>query len=142
MTLRQDHQLQQIDAYALDKSDNALLLKHAGIATATKIAKSKLIGIDPDTKALLIRWLGSTPGVSMNSGGASIADGNTSVSIIYGLDKIINAKDIKIIMTNNPTNDPGNIWISDIGSIQFTVNCRNNPGASGLNFAWRILIFE
>ena len=61
MTLRQDHQLQQIDAYALDKSDNALLLKHAGIATLSKTAKSKLMGIDPATKALLVRWIGAVP---------------------------------------------------------------------------------
>ena len=142
MALRQDHQLAHMDAYAVNKSDNALLLKHAGIATAAKVVKSKLLAIDENTKALLIRWLGSTPGVSINSGNASITDGNTSVSIIYGLDKIISAKDIKIIMTNNPINDPGNIWVSNINSVQFTVNCRNNPGVSGLDFAWRVLVFD
>jgi len=61
MTLRQDHQLAHMDAYAVDKADNALLLKHAGIATAAKLAKSKLMGIDPATKALLVRWIGAVP---------------------------------------------------------------------------------
>jgi len=61
MTLRQDYQLAIMDAYALDKADNALLLKHAGLATAAKTAKSKLMGIDPTTKALLARWIGAVP---------------------------------------------------------------------------------
>ena len=61
MTLRQDHQLAQIDAYALDKSDNALLLKYIGAVTTPKVAKSKLMDIDSATKALLVRFIDGAP---------------------------------------------------------------------------------
>ncbi len=62
MTLRQDHQLRQIDAFAVDKRDNALLLKSEGLAQNAKVVKSKLLGIDPTTKALLVRWVDALPG--------------------------------------------------------------------------------
>jgi len=62
MALRQDHKLAEIHAFAVDKSDNALLLKSKGLAQNTKVVKSKLIGIDPNTKALLVKWIDSLPG--------------------------------------------------------------------------------
>jgi hypothetical protein len=39
-----------------------------------------------------------------------------------------------------PTADPGNIWVDTIGATNFTVNCRNDPGASNLDFGWHIRV--
>ncbi len=80
MTLRQDHQLQSINAFATDKRDNALLLKSEGLAQNTKVVKSKLLGIDPDTKALLVRWVDSLPG-----GGNGAMTGAQIVEILEAL---------------------------------------------------------
>lgn len=57
MTLRQDHLLAHMDAYAVEKSTNILLLKYMGISSgASKIVKSKLLAIDPSTKTLLVKF--------------------------------------------------------------------------------------
>lgn len=59
MTLRQDHLLAHMDAYAVERNTNILLLKYMGIPSgASKIAKSKLLAIDPSTKALLVKFDG------------------------------------------------------------------------------------
>lgn len=36
--------------------------------------------------------------------------------------------------------DPGNIWVSDMTASGFTVNCRNDPGASDLDFGWQAIV--
>lgn len=52
---RQDQLLAHMDAYAVDRETNALLLKYLGMTSESKIVKSKLMGIDEETKALLIK---------------------------------------------------------------------------------------
>lgn len=58
---RQDLLLAHMDAYAVDRATNALLLKHIGTSTDAKVVKSKLLEIDPETKALLVKWVSSVP---------------------------------------------------------------------------------
>jgi hypothetical protein len=72
-----------------------------------------------------------------NSGTGTIASGTTSVVISHGLAVTPTIDDINVVLAENPTNDPGNIWVDTITATQFTVNCRNDPGASNLDFAWR-----
>jgi len=45
---------------------------------------------------------------------------------------------IIVTPTNNPTNDPGSVWISAITATQFTINVRNDPGVGGATFAWQL----
>jgi hypothetical protein len=71
------------------------------------------------------------------AGADSIASGSTGKTVTHNLGFTPAAKHIVVTLTNNPTNDPGNIWISDITSTEFRVNCRSDPGASGLAFAWQ-----
>lgn len=79
----------------------------------------------------------ANPGYVTEAGGTgTIASAATSVVITHGLSRTPAAKDIYITFTENPTADPGNIWISNITATQFTVNCRVDPGASGLDFSW------
>jgi hypothetical protein len=74
--------------------------------------------------------------VTENSGTGSITSGGTTDVITHGLDVTPTVDDIKITLSENPTNDPGNIWVDTITSTQFTVNCRNDPGGSNLDFGW------
>ena len=76
--------------------------------------------------------------VTEASGTGDIVSATTSDVITHGLDFTPAASDIELTMTNNPTNSPGNIWVDTIGSTTFTVNCENDPGASGLTFAWAV----
>jgi hypothetical protein len=74
--------------------------------------------------------------VTQNSGTATILSATTSITVTHGLDITPTIDDISIVMGENPTNDPGNVWVDTITSTQFNINCRNDPGASNLDFGW------
>jgi hypothetical protein len=76
--------------------------------------------------------------VTKNSGSSSITSGSTSVAVAHGLSVTPVAEDFNIIGKENPTNDVGTIWISGIGSANFTVNVENDPGASDWDFGWSV----
>lgn len=75
--------------------------------------------------------------VTENSGTATISSGSTSVTVSHGLNVTPTADDISVSFAESPTTDQGNWWISSITSTQFTINVRNDPGASNLDLAWR-----
>ncbi len=127
MALRQDHQLAHIDAYAVNKSDNALLLKHAGIATAAKVVKSKLMGIDPTTKALLVRWIDAAP--FPIRGTIILPGGNTSVIVTHGYGGT------PIFVVAVPNQNIGNVWITNITNTTFTINTSASSGSDTI-FCW------
>lgn len=60
---RQDQLLAHMDAYAVDRETNALLLQYLGetLSSSSKIVKSKLLAIDPTTKALLVKFRNQLP---------------------------------------------------------------------------------
>lgn len=72
-----------------------------------------------------------------NQGTGTIANGATSAVITHGLGLTPTLKHLSVVLGENPTADPGIIWIDTITATQFTVNCRADPGASGLDFAWK-----
>ena len=74
--------------------------------------------------------------VTENKGTSTINNGSTSVVVTHGLSYTPSASECTVTWTENPTNDPGNWWISSITSSQFTVNVRADPGASNLDFGW------
>lgn len=81
--------------------------------------------------------------VSENRGTATIADTTTSVTVSHGLSGAVAtstpaAGQISVVATNNPTNDPGHIWVDTIDGSNFNINCANDPGAGGLTLAWNI----
>lgn len=65
---RQDQLLAHMDAYAVDRETNALLLQYLGetLSTSSKIVKSKLLAIDPVTKALLVKFNSQLPSSIIN----------------------------------------------------------------------------
>ncbi len=79
-----------------------------------------------------------TPGVFDYSGTDTIADATTAKTVTHGAGFTPSLDQITVTLGENPTNDPGNIWIDTIGATTFDVNCRNDPGASGLDFSWRV----
>ena len=70
------------------------------------------------------------------TGSATITSGNTSVTVTHGAGYTPAEADIRVLPTNNPTNDPGNFWVDTIGATTFKINVRSNPGASGAIFRW------
>jgi parallel beta-helix repeat protein len=72
------------------------------------------------------------------AGTGAIANGATATTVTHSLDVTPIAREIQITPTNNPSNDPGNIWVDTITATQFNVNCRNDPGVSTLTFSWKI----
>ena len=76
------------------------------------------------------------------TGTATIASGNTSIVVTHGLVRTPTAGEIVLTPTENPTNDPGNLWVSSIGATQFTINCRADPGSSNLDIVWRAAIAQ
>lgn len=73
------------------------------------------------------------------TGTDTIASGSTAKTVTHGLAWTPRAQEIVINLLENPSNDPGNIWVSNIGATTFDVNCRANPGASNLDFAWAVI---
>lgn len=70
------------------------------------------------------------------SGTATILDTTTAISVTHGLTGTPTIDEIFVTMGENPTNDPGNVWVDGITSTVFVINCRNDPGASNLDFGW------
>jgi hypothetical protein len=73
-------------------------------------------------------------------GTGTIASGATTAVITHGLSVTPTLKDITVTLGELSTTDPGQIYITAIGATTFTVNCRTNPGVSGLDFAWQAIV--
>ena len=73
-------------------------------------------------------------------GASTILTGTTSIVVTHLMKFAPGADKIVITPTNNPTNDPGNFYITAAGATTFTVNCRADPGASGAQFAWQAVV--
>jgi len=78
--------------------------------------------------------------VTEKGGVATILSGTTSIVVNHGLDVTPNPSDTKIVMSESPTNDPGNTFVNNFTSTQFTINSRNDPGASNLDFGWQVAV--
>lgn len=72
------------------------------------------------------------------AGTATILTGTTSIVVTHNQPLTPTADQITVTPTNNPTNAlTTGVWISAITGTTFTIN-RNDPGASGATFSWRI----
>lgn len=80
--------------------------------------------------------------VTAAAGSSAIPNAATSVVVSHGLSKTPDRGHITVTLGENPTNTPGAVWVDTITSTQFTVNCENDPGASGLDFGWRADIVQ
>jgi len=84
------------------------------------------------------RYADNSGFITENSGTATILAANTSIVTAHGCDITPTAADIRVVLTNQPTADIGDVWLSAIGAANFTINCRNAPGAATAIFAWRV----
>lgn len=73
-------------------------------------------------------------------GASAILAGTTSIVVAHGLDVTPTLQDISITLGELPTADEGSVYVDTIGAANFTVRCRNNPGASNLDFGWRAVV--
>lgn len=76
--------------------------------------------------------------VTENSSTATILNTTTSIVVNHGCAYTPSALHVSLTLTNNPTNDPGNLYVDTFTATQMTIRCRNDPGASGAIIAWRI----
>ncbi len=72
-------------------------------------------------------------------GTATIMSGSTSVVVPHGLDDTPTAANILWQFTEEPDNNSDTTWVSDIDGTNFTINVKNNPGASNLDFSWCVM---
>lgn len=72
-------------------------------------------------------------------GTSAVISGTTSIAVQHFCKRTPGKNEILIIGIDTCTSDPGNIWIHPVTATHFTVNCRNNPGASGFEFSWAIV---
>lgn len=75
-----------------------------------------------------------------NKGVGMIANGETSTTITHGLYTMPAVQEITVMPSGQPTNSPGLIWVDNVGSDTFQVNCENDPGLGGLGFGWHAKI--
>lgn len=72
------------------------------------------------------------------AGTDSITSGATSKAVSHGLSYTPTIDQIMITFAEQGTNDYGRWWVDTIGASQFTVNVSADPGASNLDFGWRV----
>lgn len=141
-----------IDLQASPKSYNNLISNN--ISVGSTITLSKHLWLRGDNNQVLSNTFAGTASTVIQNDGSgnvirnnagyiteakgtgTINNGATSATITHGLSYTPSAGECSVIFTENPTNDPGNSWISSITSTQFTVNVRADPGASNLDFSW------
>lgn len=78
--------------------------------------------------------------VTENSGIATILNGTTSIVVTHDLGALPALADISVVAGEDPTNSVGLIWVDTITPTQFTINCESDPGASNLDFGWRVMV--
>lgn len=75
--------------------------------------------------------------VTENTGTATVASGQTLVSVTHGLSITPAAEKIKITPTNS-LGSAAKFWIGSISSSTFQINVNVDPGATTATFAWQI----
>lgn len=96
----------------------------------------------------VMRWFGTatpfsgTPATEFDSfGTASIAIGATFVDVTHRLGRTPVDGEIMVTATAKPSsNDPGHIWISNVGATTFRINCATAPTGSALTLGWRAIL--
>jgi len=84
MAKRKDYQLAATKTFAVEKDSYELLLKNKGVLSGEVIlAKEKLIAIDPTTKALLVKWVGSAPEANPGPEANPVPGANPAMALIY-----------------------------------------------------------
>ena len=79
----------------------------------------------------------------INRGQTSIPNGATSVIVTHGMQNPFVSSHVRIMPDEATTNSPGHIWVNSIVATPggtFTVFCENDPGASGMQFGWEVMI--
>ncbi len=85
-------------------------------------------------------WVQIATGNHGASGTGSVLSAATTDVITHGLPYTPTIDQIIVTFAEQGDNDYGRWWVSTITSTQFTVNVSADPGASNLDFGWRILV--
>ncbi len=85
-------------------------------------------------------WEPVTFGRHENAGTSSILNTTTSIAVTHGLAVTPTLQNITITFGEQGTNDYGRWWVDTIGATTFTLNVSADPGASNLDFGWRVTV--
>ncbi len=72
-----------------------------------------------------------------NSGTATIASGNTSITVSHGLSAQPATSTIAVVPTNN-LGSATKFWVSNVGATTFRINTDVDPGVTTATFNWQI----
>jgi parallel beta-helix repeat protein len=79
--------------------------------------------------------------ITESQGAVTIPSGSTSAVITHGLSVTPTVGAFTLTLAGAATNDPGDLFVTNLTSTQATLNCRNNPGATGLPIYWKASIY-
>jgi hypothetical protein len=81
-----------------------------------------------------------TPLTLFAAGVDTIVSATTSLAVTHSLGVAPVASDITITFGEQATNDYGRWWVDTFTTTQFTLNVSADPGASGLDFGWKVAV--
>lgn len=90
---------------------------------------------DPLSDETGIHVRSSSRSLTINSGTATVANGNTTVAVTHGLARTPTAKDISV--TPTLWSNASKFWITAVGATTFTINVDADPGAGTATFVWQ-----
>lgn len=79
--------------------------------------------------------------ITESQGAVTIPSGSTSAVITHGLSVTPTPGAFTLTLAGAATNDPGDLFVTNLTSTQATLNCRNDPGATGLPIYWKASIY-
>ena len=85
-------------------------------------------------------WESITLGRHENAGTGSVLSATTSIAVAHGLAVTPTIENISITFGEQADNDYGRWWVDTIGATTFTLNVSADPGASNLDFGWRVVV--
>lgn len=78
--------------------------------------------------------------ITENSGTDTITNPATFQTVAHGLDVTPTVDDFTITLAENPTNAITALWVDTIGAANFNLNVEPAPGASDLDFGWKVVV--
>lgn len=133
-----------VDGNVFVDGDNA----HVRVVSSSGTSQNNVIinNIFDSTAALPVQNTGTGTVIRNNqgyvtesSGTGAIASGATTAVVTHGLSVTPTLDDISIVFGEQGSNDYGRFSVGTITSTQFTLTVAADPGASNLDFGWRVV---
>jgi hypothetical protein len=135
INLRNTKNTRVISSYINDAALTSGITESLSSSEGTKVVASHLTKVNLVQSNSFNSILYSSGYITDNAGNANILASTTSVVVTHGLSGTPAAANISVIARSN--NIHGNIFITDITSTTFTINCTDAPSAT-LQLSWAV----